>query len=284
MDSDLGVVDPTIYSPNRHSKALQNADDPTIYSPKRHSNTQNNSGDATIYSPNRYSKTLHNAGDTPSEGSAEECPRDGKEKDDMRETVTALLLTAHKGVTRSLTNARDLIREKLKELKEKREEKQHKSDGQNKDSNREKRQPLCESLDDIRDIKTIPPPDVENYACEDDRPLIHPIISATVLSFPYAFKEAGFPLGLIMLIVVAVMVDYSEVLLVQCSILADDISLQSIARDTFGALGSFLMYTMPYLLSLSILVAYNIIIADTATSFINSLLQMLNVAGIGDRR
>ena len=101
---------------------------------------------------------------------------------------------------KSVDKVRDSLRDKVNDLKKRREEKR---------KSNEKNQLLqTDSLDDVHELKKLPvpgPPDVETYT-EEDKPLVYPIISATILSFPYAFKEAGFPLGLIMMMVVAVMV------------------------------------------------------------------------------
>lgn len=117
-----------------------------------------------------------------------------------------------------------------------------------------------------------------------DKPLAYPIISVTILAFPYAFKEAGFPLGLFILISISIMMDYSEVLLVQCSLLADDTSIQNISREMFGLPGLVIMYTLPYMLSFCILVSYNMILADTFTKFLNALLELFKVSVIIDRK
>ena len=110
----------------------------------------------------------------------------------------------------------------------------------------------------------------------DYHPQAYPIIGACVIAFPYAFKEAGFPLGLILLIATAIMVDYSELLLVQCSIMANETCLQNIAKVLFGNCGFVLSYAMPYLYSLSVLLTYNVILADTCTKVVNALLGFMN--------
>lgn len=109
----------------------------------------------------------------------------------------------------------------------------------------------------------------------DQQPRCHPIIGACVIAIPYALKQAGLPMGLFLLLAVSIMVEYSEVLLIQCSLLAKETCLQNISKKLFGTPGFVISYTIPYLYSLSVLLTYNVILADTCTKLAQSLLQAL---------
>jgi len=67
----------------------------------------------------------------------------------------------------------------------------------------------------------------------------------------YALKEAGFGLGLILLVFVAVVTDYSLVLMVRSGHLSGSFSYQGIMRAAFGRPGfillSILQFVYPFI-------------------------------------
>ena len=223
--------------------------------------------DTTIYSP-RHLKPLHKNLTSNSQNELAT-----KKDKPIREVVNTFISAVPDHTKRSFKHIYDKVHNKFLEIKRKK-----------KENNIEQHQKK-----EFRKNVFVTRSSIEYEKLKDEekileRPLAYPITSATVLALPYAFKESGFPLGLILLIVVTIMVDYSEVLLVQCSFLAEDICLQRIAKDLFGLSGSVISYGMPCLLSLSVLIVYNIILADTFTKFLNATFQLLNLTTVVDRR
>ena len=118
----------------------------------------------------------------------------------------------------------------------------------------------------------------------DYQPQAYPIIGACVIAVPYALKEAGFPLGLFILIFSAIMVEYSEILLIHCSALTDEICLQNISKSLFGQSGSIGSILLPLGYSLSVLLTYNVILCDLCTKLFDVSLHTIRSDSTTHRR
>ncbi len=82
--------------------------------------------------------------------------------------------------------------------------------------------------------------------------LFKPLINFFVLlGIPYALHKAGFGLGLLLLILVAVVTDYSLILMVRSGHLSGAYSYQGITEAAFGRGGfillSFLQFVYPFI-------------------------------------
>jgi len=62
----------------------------------------------------------------------------------------------------------------------------------------------------------------------------------------YALKEAGFGLGLILLVFVAIITDYSLILMVRCGHLCGSFSYQGIMKAAFGRPGFILLSILQF--------------------------------------
>ncbi|XP_053926373.1 putative sodium-coupled neutral amino acid transporter 11 isoform X2 [Cuculus canorus] len=80
--------------------------------------------------------------------------------------------------------------------------------------------------------------------------IINSIIGSGVIGLPYSMKEAGFPLGVLLLLVVACITDYSIILLIKGGNLSGTNSYQELVRKTYGLVA---------------MISYNIITGDTLT-------------------
>ncbi|XP_050420953.1 putative sodium-coupled neutral amino acid transporter 11 [Adelges cooleyi] len=103
---------------------------------------------------------------------------------------------------------------------------------------------------------------------------INSIIGSGVIGIPYAFNLAGVGLGVILLVTVALVTDYSLVLMLRSAHLSGSFSYQSLMKSAFGKSGfvvlSFLQFTYPFIAMIS----YNIIVGDTATKVLIRLFSL----------
>lgn len=71
------------------------------------------------------------------------------------------------------------------------------------------------------------------------------------VGIPYAFQQAGFGLGLALLVAVAFITDYSLVLMIRSGHLAGVFSYQGVMEASFGRLGfvllTFLQFAYPFI-------------------------------------
>ncbi|XP_050546370.1 putative sodium-coupled neutral amino acid transporter 11 [Daktulosphaira vitifoliae] len=103
---------------------------------------------------------------------------------------------------------------------------------------------------------------------------INSIIGSGVIGIPYAFNLSGVGLGVILLIIVAIITDYSLVLMLRSAHISGSFSYQSLMKCAFGKCGyivlSFLQFTYPFIAMIS----YNIIVGDTATKVLVRLFSL----------
>uniref|UniRef100_A0A8C7Z984 Putative sodium-coupled neutral amino acid transporter 11 n=1 Tax=Oryzias sinensis TaxID=183150 RepID=A0A8C7Z984_9TELE len=82
---------------------------------------------------------------------------------------------------------------------------------------------------------------------------------------PYALNQAGLPLGLVLLIAVACITDYSIVLLIKGGNLSGSNSYQSLVQSTFGFPGYLILSVLQFLYPFIAMISYNITTGDTLT-------------------
>uniref|UniRef100_A0A3Q4AK42 Putative sodium-coupled neutral amino acid transporter 11 n=1 Tax=Mola mola TaxID=94237 RepID=A0A3Q4AK42_MOLML len=94
---------------------------------------------------------------------------------------------------------------------------------------------------------------------------INSIIGSGIIGLPYALNQAGLPLGLLLLIVVAFITDYSIILLIKGGNLSGTISYQSLVQCTFGFPGFLVLSGLQFLYPFIAMISYNITTGDTLT-------------------
>ncbi|KAM4559391.1 putative sodium-coupled neutral amino acid transporter 11 [Odontesthes bonariensis] len=94
---------------------------------------------------------------------------------------------------------------------------------------------------------------------------INSIIGSGIIGLPYALNQAGLPLGLLLLIVVAFITDYSIVLLIKGGKMSGSNSYQSLVRNTFGFPGFLMLSALQFLYPFIAMISYNITTGDTLT-------------------
>ncbi|KAK2525993.1 Slc38a11 [Columba guinea] len=77
--------------------------------------------------------------------------------------------------------------------------------------------------------------------------IINSIIGSGIIGLPYSMKEAGFPLGVLLLFVVAYITDYSIILLIKGGNLSSTNTYQELVRKTYGLVGYLILSTLQFL-------------------------------------
>ncbi|XP_033921327.1 putative sodium-coupled neutral amino acid transporter 11 isoform X2 [Melopsittacus undulatus] len=95
--------------------------------------------------------------------------------------------------------------------------------------------------------------------------IINSIIGSGIIGLPYSMKEAGFPLGVLLLFGVAYITDYSIILLIKGGNLSSANTYQDLVRKTFGLVGYLILSTLQFLYPFIAMISYNIITGDTLT-------------------
>lgn len=73
---------------------------------------------------------------------------------------------------------------------------------------------------------------------------INSIVGSGVIGISYALEKAGFGLGLILLVIVAYITDYSLILMVQCGHLCGRFSYTGVMEAVYGKFGYYLMVVL----------------------------------------
>ncbi|XP_067109940.1 putative sodium-coupled neutral amino acid transporter 11 [Osmerus mordax] len=104
---------------------------------------------------------------------------------------------------------------------------------------------------------------------------INSIIGSGIIGLPYALNQAGLPLGLLLLVMVAFITDFSIILLIKGGNLSGTRSYQSLVQSTFGFPGFLVLSALQFLYPFIAMVSYNIITGDTLTKV------FLRIPGVG---
>ncbi|KAJ0070442.1 hypothetical protein NL108_010685 [Boleophthalmus pectinirostris] len=82
---------------------------------------------------------------------------------------------------------------------------------------------------------------------------------------PYALNQAGLPFGLLLLIVVGFITDYTIILLIKGGNLSGTNSYQALVQSTFGFPGFLVLSVLQFLYPFIAMISYNITTGDTLT-------------------
>ncbi|KAI2660902.1 hypothetical protein H4Q32_008586 [Labeo rohita] len=104
---------------------------------------------------------------------------------------------------------------------------------------------------------------------------INSIIGSGIIGLPYSLSQAGLPMGLLLLILVAFITDYSIILLIRGGNLSGTHSYQSLVQSTFGQIGYLIVSALQFLYPFIAMISYNIITGDTLTKV------FMRIQGVG---
>ncbi|XP_062933095.1 putative sodium-coupled neutral amino acid transporter 11 isoform X1 [Cynocephalus volans] len=93
--------------------------------------------------------------------------------------------------------------------------------------------------------------------------IVNSIIGSGLIGLPYSMKQAGFPLGILLLFWVSYVTDFSLVLLIKGGALSGTDTYQSLVNKTFGFPGYLLLSLLQFLYPFIAMISYNIIAGDT---------------------
>ncbi|KAL0117828.1 hypothetical protein PUN28_008903 [Cardiocondyla obscurior] len=94
---------------------------------------------------------------------------------------------------------------------------------------------------------------------------INSIIGSGVIGIPYALHQAGFGLGIGLLILVAALTDYSLILMVRSGHICGEMSYQGLMRASFGRAGFYILTALQFIYPFIAMVSYNVVVGDTVT-------------------
>lgn len=101
---------------------------------------------------------------------------------------------------------------------------------------------------------------------------INSIIGSGVIGMPYALRQAGVGLGIFLFIFIALITDYSLILLVRTGHISGTSSYQGMVDAAFGKVGYFIITMIQFAYPFIAMVSYNVIVGDTVTQVVVRLL------------
>ncbi|XP_077515384.1 putative sodium-coupled neutral amino acid transporter 11 isoform X2 [Amblyomma americanum] len=104
---------------------------------------------------------------------------------------------------------------------------------------------------------------------------INSIIGSGVVGIAYALKQAGFGMGLILLVMFAATTDYSLCILIKAGITTGTSTYQDLVQAAFGLPGFYALTFMQFIYPFIAMISYNVIIGDTVTKV---FVRIFNVA------
>lgn len=104
---------------------------------------------------------------------------------------------------------------------------------------------------------------------------VNSIVGAGIMGLPFAIKEAGLGLGLVLLIGCGVLTDFSVRILINTSVKVGCKNYEDIVNYCFGKAGFYIVSFFMFIFAFGAMIAYNVIIGDTIT-------QVALVIGLGD--
>ncbi|XP_023372122.1 putative sodium-coupled neutral amino acid transporter 11 isoform X1 [Otolemur garnettii] len=101
--------------------------------------------------------------------------------------------------------------------------------------------------------------------------VVNSVIGSSIIGLPYSMKQAGFPLGILLLFWVSYITDFSLVLLIKGGTLSGTDTYQSLVNKTFGFPGYLLLSVLQFVFPFIAMISYNIITGDTMSKVIQRI-------------
>lgn len=121
------------------------------------------------------------------------------------------------------------------------------------------------------EISKAPKKNNAKFACFN---YINCIIGSGVVGIPFALKQAGFGAGLLLLVGVAFITDYSLILMVQCAHLSNAFTYQGIMEAAYGRPGFLFLSLLQFVYPFTAMISYNIIVGDTLPKVFTKLFSL----------
>uniref|UniRef100_T1JHR5 Putative sodium-coupled neutral amino acid transporter 11 n=1 Tax=Strigamia maritima TaxID=126957 RepID=T1JHR5_STRMM len=113
---------------------------------------------------------------------------------------------------------------------------------------------------------------------------INSIIGSGVIAMPYALSMSGFWLGIILLILVAIITDYSLIIMVKGGHLSQTNSYQGLVEAAFGRPGFYILSFLQCVYPVIGMISYNVIISDTITKILVRITKLPQTSILGNRK
>ncbi|CAL8147928.1 unnamed protein product [Orchesella dallaii] len=94
---------------------------------------------------------------------------------------------------------------------------------------------------------------------------INSIIGSGIIGMPYALHQAGLFAGLALMIIVAIITDYSLVIMVKGGQLSGSFTYQGMMEAAFGRPGFYILSFIQFVYPVIAMISYNVIVGDTLT-------------------
>ncbi|XP_075687219.1 putative sodium-coupled neutral amino acid transporter 11 [Rhinoderma darwinii] len=114
--------------------------------------------------------------------------------------------------------------------------------------------------------------------------LINAILGTGMIGLPYAMKLAGLPLGILLLLGVAYITDYSMILLIKGGEMSGTGTYQALVSRTFGFPGYLLVSVLQFLYPFAAMISYNIITGDILPKIFQRIPGVTAGSILADRR
>eukprot|EP00794_Sanderia_malayensis_P010971 gene10971-12133_t len=123
----------------------------------------------------------------------------------------------------------------------------------------------------------LPFPVIEDYNRSSNIPesifnLVNSIIGGGIIGLSYAFRVAGMPVGLILLLFCGLITDVAINILLKCGEMSKKFTYQGVVKKAFGKPGLVLISIAQFVFPLSVMMAYGVAISDNIPKvFVRSL-------------
>ncbi|XP_062906213.1 putative sodium-coupled neutral amino acid transporter 11 isoform X2 [Mobula hypostoma] len=97
------------------------------------------------------------------------------------------------------------------------------------------------------------------------------MMGSAIIGLPYSMRQAGLPFGILLLIVVAYVTDYSIILLIKGGNLSGTNTYQCLVNKAFGLTGYVILSILQFLYPFITMISYNIIAGDTLTKVLQQI-------------
>ncbi|XP_054156756.1 putative sodium-coupled neutral amino acid transporter 11 [Oppia nitens] len=104
---------------------------------------------------------------------------------------------------------------------------------------------------------------------------VNSIIGSGVIGIPYSLKTGGFGFGIFLIVLIAIITDYSLCIMVKAGNYVGVNTYQDLVRASFGSPGYWLLTFIQFLYPFIAMISYNVIIGDTITKI---LIRLFNVS------
>lgn len=112
---------------------------------------------------------------------------------------------------------------------------------------------------------------------------INSIIGSGVVGIAYALRQAGFGVGIILLITFAAITDYSLCILIKAGIATGTSTYQDLVQAAFGLPGFYVLTFMQFIYPFIAMISYNVIIGDTVTKVLVRIFSVPADSILGNR-